>query len=83
MKAFDPALLAKAPAGFKSADYKGKEYPGWKFIVQVAPDDCTGCGLCVDVCPAKDKEKVKHKAIDMEPKLHAPGAASGRTWTSS
>ena len=69
MKAFDPALLAEAPAGFKTADYKGKEFPGWKFVVQVAPDDCTGCGLCVDVCPAKDKEKVKHKAIDMEPKL--------------
>ena len=69
MKAFDPALLAKAPEGFKAADYKGKEFPGWKFVVQVAPDDCTGCGLCVDVCPAKDKEKVKHKAIDMEPKL--------------
>jgi pyruvate-ferredoxin/flavodoxin oxidoreductase len=69
MKVFDPALLAKAPAGFKATDYKGKEYPGWKFTVQVAPEDCTGCGLCVDVCPAKDKEKVKHKAIDMELKL--------------
>jgi pyruvate-ferredoxin/flavodoxin oxidoreductase len=69
MKAFDPALLADAPAGFKSADYKGKEYAGWKFTIQVAPDDCTGCGLCIDVCPAKDKEKAKHKAIDMEPKF--------------
>lgn len=69
MKVIDPALLAKAPAGFQSCDYKGKEYPGMKYVVQVAPDDCTGCGLCVSVCPAKDKEKVKHKAIDMEPKL--------------
>jgi pyruvate-ferredoxin/flavodoxin oxidoreductase len=69
LKAFDPALLENAPAGFKTADYKGKEFPGWKFVVQVAPDDCTGCGLCIDICPAKDKEKVKHKAIDMEPKL--------------
>jgi pyruvate-ferredoxin/flavodoxin oxidoreductase len=69
MKAFDPALLAKAPAGFKATDYKGKEFPGWKFVVQVAPDDCTGCGLCIDVCPAKDKERAKHKAIDMEPKM--------------
>ena len=68
LKAFDPAQLANAPEGFKSTDYKGKEFPGWKFTVQVAPDDCTGCGLCVDVCPAKDKEKVKHKAIDMVPK---------------
>jgi pyruvate-ferredoxin/flavodoxin oxidoreductase len=37
--------------------------------IQVAPDDCTGCGVCVDVCPAKSKEVVKHKSIDMEPKL--------------
>jgi pyruvate-ferredoxin/flavodoxin oxidoreductase len=69
MKAFDPALLAAAPAGFQAADWKGKEYPGWKMTIQVAPDDCTGCGLCVDVCPAKDKERAKHKAIDMEPKI--------------
>ena len=69
MKVFDPAVLAGAPEGFQAADWKGKEYPGWKMAIQVAPDDCTGCGLCVDVCPAKDKERVKHKAIDMEPKL--------------
>ena len=69
MKVYDPAQLAGAPEGFQSADWKGKEYPGWKMTVQVAPDDCTGCGLCVDVCPAKDKERAKHKAIDMEPKL--------------
>jgi len=69
MKTYDPALLANAPAGFKSADWKGKEYAGWKFTLQVYPDDCTGCGLCIDVCPAKDKEVAKHKAIDMEPKL--------------
>ncbi len=37
--------------------------------IQVAPDDCTGCGVCVDVCPAKSKEVVRHKAINMEPKL--------------
>ncbi|MBN2579512.1 MAG: pyruvate:ferredoxin (flavodoxin) oxidoreductase [Pirellulales bacterium] len=69
IKAVDPARLAKAPEGFQTADWKGKEYPGWKFVVQVAPDDCTGCGLCVEACPAKDKEKVKHKAIDMAWKL--------------
>jgi len=69
MKAFDPSLLDRAPAGFKSADWKGKEYPGYKMCIQVAPDDCTGCGLCVDVCPAKDKVRAKHKAIDMEAKL--------------
>jgi pyruvate-ferredoxin/flavodoxin oxidoreductase len=70
MKVFDPASVAGAPAGFVTADWKGKEYPGWKMTIQVAPDDCTGCGVCVDVCPAKDKERVKHKAIDMEPKVN-------------
>jgi pyruvate-ferredoxin/flavodoxin oxidoreductase len=69
MKAFEAALLAGAPAGLKATDWKGKEFAGWKMTVQVAPDDCTGCGLCVDVCPARDKEVAKHKAIDMEPKL--------------
>ncbi|MCL2673346.1 MAG: pyruvate:ferredoxin (flavodoxin) oxidoreductase, partial [Alphaproteobacteria bacterium] len=55
-----------APAGFKSADYKGKEFPGYKYIVQIAPEDCTGCALCAEVCPAKDKANPKHKALDME-----------------
>jgi len=68
IKAFDPSYASKAPEGFASVDWKGKEYPGWKFTVQVAPDDCTGCGVCVDVCPAKSKTQVKHKAIDMTPK---------------
>ena len=82
MKAYDPALLAGAPEGFKSTDWKGKEYPGWKMTLQVAPDDCTGCGLCVDVCPAKDKEVAKHKAIDMEP-LRRTSSKSGPPTTSS
>ncbi len=69
MKAVDPALLAGAPAGFRSTNYRGKEFDGAKFIVQVFPEDCTGCGLCANVCPAKDKEKPKHKALDMLPML--------------
>ncbi len=64
-KVYDPASLAKAPATFKSVDYKGKEFPGQKFTIQVAPEDCTGCGICVSVCPAKDKTNPQHKAIDM------------------
>ncbi|NMC21445.1 MAG: 4Fe-4S binding protein, partial [Thermogutta sp.] len=48
---------------------RGKEYPGMMVTYQVAPDDCTGCGLCVEVCPVRDKEVAKHKAIDMLPKL--------------
>ena len=69
MKVYDPGLLAHAPAEFKSTDSRGKDYPGWKYTLQTFPDDCTGCGLCVEVCPARDKAVAKHKAIDMEPKL--------------
>jgi pyruvate-ferredoxin/flavodoxin oxidoreductase len=55
VKAIDPALLAAAPAAFKSTDYRGHEFEGMKYSIQVAPEDCTGCDLCVEVCPAKDK----------------------------
>ncbi len=68
-KVYDPAHLAKAPASFRSTDYKGKEFAGMKFTIQVAPEDCTGCKLCVNVCPAKDKANPKHKAINMEPQI--------------
>jgi len=64
-KVYDPALLKNAPAAFKSIDAKFKELPGSKFTVQVAPEDCTGCGLCVEACPAKDKTQVGRKAINM------------------
>jgi pyruvate-ferredoxin/flavodoxin oxidoreductase len=65
-KVYDPALLAKAPAAFKSADAKGKEFEGLKWTIQVAPEDCTGCGACVNVCPAKNKTAPSRKAINME-----------------
>ena len=45
--------------------FRAKEHPGLLLTIQVAPDDCTGCGVCVDVCPAKSKSEVKHKALDM------------------
>ena len=64
-KVYDPAALAGAPGTFKAVDYKGAEYKGQKYTIQVAPEDCTGCTLCVEVCPAKDKSNPKHKAIDM------------------
>ena len=69
MKAFDPADVKDAPESFEVVDYKGKEFPGWKYRLQIAPDDCTGCGVCVDVCPAKNKEVAGRKAINMEYKL--------------
>jgi pyruvate-ferredoxin/flavodoxin oxidoreductase len=68
IKYYDPELLQKAPDGFLSTDPRGKDFPDMKLTVQVAPDDCTGCGVCVNICPAKSKEEVRHKAINMERK---------------
>ncbi len=68
-KAYPEAALQSAPDQFQSVPFKGKELSNHHITIQVAPDDCTGCGVCVDVCPAKSKEVVKHKAINMEPKL--------------
>lgn len=66
-KRFDQALLSKTPPEFPiRIDPKGNGQAA--LTIQVAPEDCTGCGVCVDVCPAKSKEAVKHKAIDMLPK---------------
>jgi pyruvate-ferredoxin/flavodoxin oxidoreductase len=64
-KVYDPALLNDAPATFKSLNAKFKELPGMKFTIQVAPEDCTGCSLCVEACPSKDKSQVSRKAINM------------------
>ncbi len=66
VKILDSAELKNAPATFKSMDYKGVEYKGKKYSLQVAPEDCTGCSLCVEVCPAKSKSQVKVKAINMK-----------------
>jgi pyruvate-ferredoxin/flavodoxin oxidoreductase len=66
-KVYDESTLAGAPPTFKSTAYRGAEYKGKAFTIQVAPEDCTGCNLCVNVCPAKDRTNPKHKAINMEP----------------
>jgi len=70
IKVYDPKHLNGAPATFKSTDAKGKEFEGQKYSIQVAPEDCTGCGACVNICPAYkrvDKVKTDRKAINMEP----------------
>jgi pyruvate-ferredoxin/flavodoxin oxidoreductase len=67
MKVYEPDLLTGAPDGFLSKDYGARDLRGRKLTVQVAPDDCTGCGICVDVCPAFSKEQVRHKSINMAP----------------
>jgi pyruvate-ferredoxin/flavodoxin oxidoreductase len=68
-KVYDPAHLAGAPETFKSMDAKFKELPGTKFTIQVAPEDCTGCTLCVEACPARDKEVPGRKALNMAEQL--------------
>ncbi|MEN6570417.1 MAG: pyruvate:ferredoxin (flavodoxin) oxidoreductase [Anaerolineaceae bacterium] len=65
MKVYDPKELEGAPATFKSIDAKFKELPGTKFTIQVSPEDCTGCSLCVEACPAKDKTNPSRKSINM------------------
>jgi len=69
IKAYDEKYLKDAPQAFKSADAKGKDYAGMKFTVQVAPEDCTGCGACVVRCPAEEKDENKQptgrKAINL------------------
>jgi pyruvate-ferredoxin/flavodoxin oxidoreductase len=65
-KVYDPKELANAPSTFKSVDFKGVEYKGMKYTIQIAPEDCTECGLCVDFCPAKSKSEAKIKAINMK-----------------
>jgi len=65
-KVYDPEVLSGAPEAFRSTDARAKDYKGMKYTLQVAPEDCTGCGLCVKYCPAKNKEEEGKKAINME-----------------
>ncbi|MCP5516211.1 MAG: pyruvate:ferredoxin (flavodoxin) oxidoreductase [Verrucomicrobiales bacterium] len=67
MKVFEESCLAGAPATFKTANARNPDWKGLKFSLQVAAEDCTGCALCVDVCPAKNKSEARLKAINMAP----------------
>ena len=66
-KVYDPLELKDVPPTFKMADARVPEFKGQKFTLQIAAEDCTGCSICVDVCPAKNKTEVKLKAINMRP----------------
>jgi pyruvate-ferredoxin/flavodoxin oxidoreductase len=67
MKVFPSAAVGDAPADFVHKEFRSRDLLDHRLTIQVAPDDCTGCGVCVDVCPAKSKTEVRHKAINMEP----------------
>jgi len=67
MKVFPTAAMEAAPIDFPHKEFKSRDLPDHRLTIQVAPDDCTGCGVCVDVCPAKSKTDTSHKAINMEP----------------
>lgn len=66
-KVYDPALLSGAPPTFQSREARLPDWQGMKFTLQVAPEDCTGCGLCVEVCPVRNKSEARLKAINMQP----------------
>ena len=89
-KVYETGALDTAPAQFKSIDSRVPEFKGMKFTLQVAAEDCTGCALCVDVCPAKNKTEARLKAINMRPAGAAANAGarklgffpeSARNWT--
>jgi pyruvate-ferredoxin/flavodoxin oxidoreductase len=66
-KVYEPSAVAGAPETFKSVNARVPEFKGLKFTLQVAAEDCTGCALCVDVCPARNKSEARLKAINMRP----------------
>ena len=67
VKAVDEALLADAPETFKTLKPMHKDWAGMAYLIQVAPEDCTGCGICVDICPAKSKSDPTRKSLFMQP----------------
>ena len=74
IKVYDSKELAGTPATFKSTEVRDKDWQGMKYTIQVAPEDCTGCGICVDICPVKNKSETRLKAINMvaQPPLREP-----------
>jgi pyruvate-ferredoxin/flavodoxin oxidoreductase len=78
-KVYDPAQLDGAPETFKTAPARWRELANHQYTLQVSPDDCTGCTLCIEVCPVKDKSNVSRKAINMAP-VEPLRAAEGHNW---
>jgi pyruvate-ferredoxin/flavodoxin oxidoreductase len=67
IKVYDSRELVNAPGTFKSSAARDKEWQGLNYTIQVAPEDCTGCAICVDVCPVKNKAETRLKALNMTP----------------
>ncbi len=78
MKVFPSAAVEGAPADFLHKEFRSRDLLDHRLTVQVAPDDCTGCGVCVDVCPARSKTDSSHKAIDMAPVAEHRDVERGR-----
>lgn len=68
-KVVQPETLSAAPSTLQSLDVKSRDMRGQKYVLQVAPEDCTGCNLCVEVCPAKDRNDPQIKAINMADRI--------------
>jgi len=68
-KVYDSDKLKGAPAKFKAVPARWQNFKEKKYTLQVAPEDCTGCAICIEACPAKSKTEVKHKAINMVPQI--------------
>ncbi len=68
-KVYDEKYLANAPGTFKAVDARDKDFKGLKYTLQIAPEDCTGCGVCVEACPVKNKSDLSKKAINLQPQL--------------
>src|SRR5207237_8892700 len=64
---YEPASQTRKTETYKHVDVSHKEWQGLKYTIQVSPEDCTGCGICVDVCPAKSKSAANYKALNMRP----------------
>src|SRR5688572_29678625 len=73
-KVYDNGMLQDAPEGWQAMDYKAPDFKGQKYTLAVAPDDCTGCSLCAEICPAIDRHNPDRTALEMKPlgPLQAP-----------
>ncbi len=78
-KVYDHGGAAALPEGWLAAPARWRELPEHDYTIQVSADDCTGCALCVEICPAKDKRETRRKALNMTPSAPLRDAAAA-TW---